>query len=122
MKRKFFRKFWFPPFILGICFGLASCHKGINPAPGAPPITASSNWTRISALPNEKIAALEVANNIVYAASASGIVYQSADNGTTWSASTAVSVEAEITSLAIFNNKIFVGTYNNGIYASVMSI
>ena len=101
-----------------VIFALSSCQKASNPSPAAKNPAPSANWSRISTLPNEKIAALEVSGNLIYAASASAIVYQSADTGKTWSTSNVVSPGVLVTSMAIFNNRIFVGTYHNGIFMS----
>lgn len=99
-------------------FALTSCHKKNNPTPNVPPPVASSQWTRLSTLPNENITALEIVNNVIYAGSATARkIYLSADNGATWTATAKIEPQilmtvpdVHITAIALFNNKIYAGT------------
>ncbi|HEY4327474.1 MAG TPA: hypothetical protein VGN20_26050 [Mucilaginibacter sp.] len=103
--------------ILITTVSISACHKTPvknNPTPVTPP---KGTWKKVNSLPGEKIQALEVFNNTLYAASALGVVYSSVD-GITWSASNAIQPSNSITALAAFNNMLFAGTQTNGIFRS----
>jgi len=107
-----------------VVLGLTSCHKSKydNPAPSTPAVAlpaTGSQWVHINSLPSDSITALEVNDNIIYAASApTGKIYESADNGATWSATNPMGTGIHISAIAIANGKIFAGNFNGTMYSS----
>src|SRR5476651_2813060 len=101
--------------LLCTCMAISACHKKNEPGPYLQ--TPTAQWARINALPADKIVKLATANNGIYAASGTGNVYMSADNGSTWTTAS-LGPGIDITALSVFNNEAYVGTYNNGIFAS----
>ncbi len=104
---------------IGVLLSLTACHKTHNDGPSDGDQQITTTWTKVASLPaTEKFLVLETFNNTIYAASASGVVYISADQGATWQPTTIVKQGTMITALAVFNTKIYVGTYTDGIFVS----
>ncbi|WP_448697342.1 WD40/YVTN/BNR-like repeat-containing protein [Mucilaginibacter sp. AW1-3] len=101
---------------LALCYGLSSCHKPAKPdlpVPSTSPVLqpASSQWVQMNTLPPDSITALEIFNNVIYAASStSGKIYESGDGGASWSATASIGTGIHISSITVFNGKIYVGT------------
>ncbi|MCC8426445.1 hypothetical protein [Mucilaginibacter sp. UR6-11] len=116
---------------LVICYTLSSCYKTKkhdgplphDPTPvttGNPPLPATNaQWVHINALPADSITALEMAGNVIYAASApTGKIYTSTDNGANWTSTTAMGTGVHISAIAIGNGKIFAGNFYGTMYSS----
>ena len=78
---------------------------------------AFSQWTKIASVPSADIVALRSINNIIYAASRT-IIYKSSDGGVAWNSVRISNNPLDITSLEFYNNKIYVGTFNQGVFFS----
>ena len=76
-----------------------------------------AQWTKISSIPSKSIVALVVHNSSIYAASDSNIIYKSVD-GFNWSATSVSNVPVQLTSLAFYNNEIYVGTSDVSVFNS----
>ncbi|OCX52029.1 hypothetical protein BEL04_11005 [Mucilaginibacter sp. PPCGB 2223] len=77
-----------------------------------PPNDGTANWTRVTTLPNEPFSVIEKINNVIYASSLSSAkIYMSADNGTSWTASSPILPGIEITAISAFKNRIYAGTF-----------
>lgn len=79
---------------------------------------AFGQWTKINSIPSTDIVAFTTNNGTIYAASASNKIYKSSDGGIIWDAIQVSSDTINISTIITFNNKIFVGTYTFGVYAS----
>ena len=79
---------------------------------------AFAQWTKIIAIPSKDIIALGVHNGSIYAASDSNIIYKSID-GFTWTATSVSNVPVELTSMAFYNNEIYIGTADVAVFSSL---
>jgi hypothetical protein len=85
-------------------------------------IAAISNsiaqWTKISAIPTQDIVALAVYDDSILAASNTGLLYKSGDDGVTWKP-IMVSIDTiDIITLKVIDYKIYIGTSHHGIFCS----
>jgi hypothetical protein len=78
----------------------------------------AQQWTKISAVPTNDIIALAVNGNTIYAVSDSNEIYRSNDGGVAWSTIKVSNDPIDITSLVFYNNKIYVSTFNFGVFVS----
>jgi len=113
---------WLFTFMLG--YALTACHKTPKyeiPEPSNPtvlPLTGSQ-WVHVNSLPADSITALEIVNNVIYAASApSGKIYESTDNGANWSSTSPMGTGVHVSAIAIANGKIFAGNFYGTMYSS----
>lgn len=77
-----------------------------------------AQWTKITAIPTQKIVALAVYDDTILAASATNLLYKSVDNGIMWTSITVSSQNIAITSLDVIDNIFYIGTTSNGIFYS----
>lgn len=77
-----------------------------------------AQWTKINSIPTQEIVALSSMNDTIYAASGTNLIYKSTDNGNSWNAIPISSQPIDIYTLKIIDNKIHIGTLNNGIFTS----
>lgn len=77
-----------------------------------------AQWTKINSIPTQEIVALSNMNDTIYAASRTSLLYMSMDNGNTWKSISISSQPVDIYTLKIIDNKIYIGTLNNGIFTS----
>lgn len=122
MKYKIIFKFKICLLIVGVGFGLSACKKGtVHDEPSNPPVLppAGSQWMRVNTLPADSITALEIFNNVIYAASAtSGKIYESADGGSNWLATAPIGSKVHVSAIVVFNGKIYAGTVAGDVYSS----
>jgi Secretion system C-terminal sorting domain len=79
---------------------------------------AFSQWVLVSTIPNQPIIALQGHQHAVYAATSSGVVYKSTDQGNSWLPMVVGNSSVAIYSLEFIDNNILVGTESNGIFQS----
>jgi hypothetical protein len=77
-----------------------------------------AQWTKIASVPATNIVAFRINNNIIYAATASNVIYKSTNGGVDWTSVKVSNDPIDITSLIFYNNKIYVGTFNFGVFFS----
>ncbi|MEP7232877.1 MAG: T9SS type A sorting domain-containing protein [Ginsengibacter sp.] len=79
--------------------------------------TGFAQFTRITSLPASRIFTFKVNNNVIYC-SGSNIVYKSIDGGLGWSSMVIGPDTIQISKIIFYNNKMFVGTFNAGVFFS----
>ena len=77
-----------------------------------------AQWTKISSVPNNGVVSLVVDNDIIYAASDLNEIYKSSD-GIVWSSIRVSNGALHISSIIFFDGKIYVGTFNFGVFVSI---
>jgi hypothetical protein len=81
-------------------------------------VTAFGQWQRVTALPAQDCSSIALVNDTLYAGTDSS-VYVSTDGGIVWNAMSPVSGGQEyIEAIAVFNDRIFAGTFLHGVYTS----
>jgi len=76
-----------------------------------------AQWTKINSVPNNDIVSLVVDNDIIYAVSDLNEIYKSSD-GIVWSSMRVSPDAVDISSIIFFDTKIYVGTFNFGVFVS----
>ena len=79
---------------------------------------STAQWTKINAIPAQKIVALAVYGDTILAASGTALLYKSADNGVIWTPVTVSNENISITTIDVIDNIIYLGTAVNGIFSS----
>ena len=81
--------------------------------------TAYAQWVRIEAIPpNTNVPSIYIEGNTIYAG-ADSVIYISSDGGTNWRKSNSINSAVDfVSSVVKIGNRIFVGTYNYGVYES----
>ncbi|MFT3793313.1 hypothetical protein [Flavobacterium sp.] len=82
--------------------------------------TNAQQWTRIDKLPHSDFSALEVIDGTLYAAHRSTLYYSN-DNGVNWSQVTMSALTLDPMCMIQFGGRLYVGTYNRGIYSAPMN-
>ena len=79
----------------------------------------NAQWVRIEAIPsNTNVPSIYIDGNTIYAG-ADSVIYISSDGGTSWRKSNSINSAVDFVSTVIkVGNRIFVGTYNYGVYES----
>ncbi len=77
----------------------------------------AQSWTRVKDIPALDVYALEVSNGTIYAGT-SDRVYTGLNNGARWMASASLGDVAFVTSIKVFNGKLYAGTYKAGVFRS----
>ena len=75
-------------------------------------------WTKINTVPDQDIVALTTMGDTVFAASDTNILYKSIDGGMGWSPIMISNNPVHIITLKVIDNKIYVGTFDHGIFRS----
>jgi Secretion system C-terminal sorting domain len=75
------------------------------------------SWTRITAIPKADIFSFELQGNVFYASS-SDKVYAGTNNGTSWTPSASLRNVGLISTVTLFDNKLFAGTFSGGAFRS----
>ena len=80
---------------------------------------ANAQWVRIEAIPpNTNVPSIYIEGNTIYAG-ADSVIYISSDGGTSWRKSNSINSAVDfVSSVVKIGNRIFVGTYNYGVYES----
>ena len=77
----------------------------------------AQTWTRITDIPMLDVYTLEVSNGTIYAGTADR-VYTGLNNGERWVASASLGDVALVTTIKIFNGKLYAGTFKGGVFRS----
>lgn len=83
-------------------------------------VSYAQQWTRIDKLPHSDFSALEVIDGTLYAAHASSLYYSN-DNGANWTQAVMSVNTLDPMCMAKFGNRLYVGTYNRGIYSAPLN-
>ncbi|HYV55470.1 MAG TPA: YCF48-related protein, partial [Chitinophagaceae bacterium] len=77
-----------------------------------------AQWTRINAIPSQRIHALTLFGDTILAASDTNLIYRSVDGGVNWDSLLVSNNSVAVISLNVIDNKIYVGTAHAGIFSS----
>jgi hypothetical protein len=77
-----------------------------------------AQWTKINNIPTQEIVAVTNMNDTLYASSGTNLIYKSVDSGVIWNELSISNQPIAVYTLKIIDNKIYIGTLNNGIFIS----
>lgn len=80
--------------------------------------SAIAQWTKVSSIPGQEMAALAAMNDTLYAASGSNKIYKSVNSGESWNELIVTNQSINIFTIKIIDSKIFIGTTADGIFIS----
>ncbi len=83
---------------------------------------AYAQWLNIPSIPPTSIVDIKTYEGGLYAASAENKLYYSHDVGKTWSSISLPDIDAQINSIEIISDTLFVGTLESGIYFKNLSV